>query len=89
MKDRSLDPPDDIIDYDREEERIEQARADDVDKMWDAINKGDLKTLSDMLHEVCLECGKRPAYEGDYCEKCQMKRKIANAEWLLDARKGH
>lgn len=31
-QERPLDPPDDDIDYDREEERIEQARADLVDK---------------------------------------------------------
>ena len=38
-QERPLDPPDDDIDYDREEERIEQARADEIDDTWDRKEK--------------------------------------------------
>ena len=37
MSERPLDPPDNDIDYDREEEQIEQSRANETDKIWESI----------------------------------------------------
>ena len=51
LLERPLDPPDDI-DYINEEELIEQARIDNLDDAWEAINQGRLKDLLDLLPKI-------------------------------------
>ena len=38
-QERALEPPDDVIDYQREDEQIEQARADECDKIMSDLRK--------------------------------------------------
>ena len=50
LKERPLDPPDDVIDYDNSEELIEQERADAADKaVWEALWGKDLDALTELL----------------------------------------
>jgi len=41
------------------------------------------------LEELCLECEKRPCYDGDYCEFCQRERDEELAEMIGDMERGH
>ena len=49
-QERPLEPPDDVIDYDRDEERIEEARAEEADKaFFQAIVDKDVTALATLL----------------------------------------